>query len=470
MPEIQFAINSYQARALPISAQQCVNYFVEQLPPDAKSPVVLYNTPGLKSFVTAGPGPIRGMHRMQGEAYVVSGPGLYGLTAGGTAAQLGSIAGVGPVSMASNDADQLCVVNGLQGYIYDLSTGFAQISDPDFLAASAVTHQDGYFIFTHTDTAQFFISNLLNGLAYLATDIATAEGADDKLVAVKSNHREVWLFGEETIEIWFNSGNLDFPFDRLGGTFIERGCGAAHSIARFDNTLVWLGEDLIVYRANGYQPERISTHAIEEEIRKYATTSDAIAFTYTDSGHKFYCLTFPSALATWVYDAATRLWHERDSRDSQGISIGRWRANAYVRAYGKHLIGDYATGQIGELDMDTFVEYSNVLQALATGPSMAYDRKRVIHRRFELDVESGVGTTSGQGSDPEIVLDYSDDGGRTFSTRKPPRSIGKQGEYKKRLRWNRMGQSRNRIYRVVTSDPVKRSIVAAHVELGLGAS
>lgn len=469
MPPVQFAIQAYKARSAPLAAQQVINLYAESAPRDAKSDVVLYNTPGLKSFATAGSGPIRGAHVMAGVLYVVSGGSLYSISSAAAATSLGSISGVGRVSMADNSIDntgnQLCVVNGAQGYIYTVAGGLVQITDPDFLPADTVTFQDGYFVFNRAGTAQFFISNLRDGLLYTATDFATAEGATDNLVAVVSNHRELWLFGERTIEVWFNSGDLDFPFDRISGSFIERGCAAAFSPARIDNTLIWLGEDRIVYRATGYVPTRISQHAIENAIEGYATVSDAYGFVHTMSGHKFYALMFPTEGVTWVFDAATKLWHQR-----QSFGLGRWRVNAYARVYGKHLVGDSVNGTIGELDPDTYTEYGATLQGIATGPPAHHDRRRVFHHRFELDVESGVGLTTGQGSDPLIQLDWSDDGGRTFSSRKPARSIGKKGAYDHRLRWNRMGQARNRIYRILISDPVKRTIVAAHLEATPGTS
>lgn len=376
------------------------------------------------------------------------------------------------VSMANNAATirQLCIVDGTNGWIYTTTGGLVQITDADFLAADTVTFQDQYFIFNQTGTGNFFLSNLNDGTAYTATDIAAAEGDPDDLVAVISNHREVWLFGETTIEVWFNSGDADFPFDRISGSFIERGCAAAFSIVRIDNTLYWLGEDRIVYRASGYVPERISQSAMEHALEGYAVVSDVCAFVYTMAGHKFYVMNFVAENVTWVYDASTGLWHQRESRNADSVGLGRWRANAYASVYGKHLVGDFQTGQVGEMDHDTFAEYGNTMQGLAVGPPIDNDRKRVFIQKFELDVETGVGLTGGQGSDPQIELAWSDDGGRTFGDLRPWRSMGKIGAYRQRLRWNRQGSSRQRIYKMVVADPVKRSIVAANIDIQAGLS
>ena len=247
------------------------------------------------------------------------------------------------------------------------------------------------------------------------------------------------------------------------GAFLERGCAAAFSIADDDNTLFWLGDDLIIYRAAGYTPQRISTHAIEEEIRKFSSVSDATAFIVTISGHKFYIISFPTGQKTFAFDVATGLWHERES-----LGARYWRGTSYAYAYNKHIVGDAFQGRLGELDMDTFAEYGETMQGILTGPYVHSDRKRVRHHRFEVEIEAGVGDTTGTASDPKIWMDYSDDGGRSFSMRKPTRAMGKRGEYGQRLRWNRLGRSRSRIYRLTVADAVKRSIVSASLDVSVG--
>lgn len=466
MPPVWFAVNSYKSRALPLSAQRLVNFFAEAAPRDAKSQVVVFNAPGTKSFTTGLVGGVRGRKVMGGVLYVVAGNRLYSVNSAGTATTLGTInTSVGQVGMAANRASpqELMIVDGTDGWLYDTTNGLVQIADPDLAAAVTVTFQDGFFIVDRKGTSKWAISGIDNGTTWSATDFADAEGDPDEVVVVFSSHREVWVFGEKTIEIYFNSGATDFPFQRIG-ELIERGCAAAYSVASDDNTLFWLGDDGTIYRADGYTPQRISTHAIEEEIRKFADWSDAYAFFVTLSGHKFYHISFPNGGATFVYDVATKFWHERESLD-----LAHWRGTAYAFVYGRHIIGDVFQGRLGELDMDTFAEYGATMQGILTGPVAAADRHRIFHRRFEVDIESGVGSTSGAASDPQIWMDYSDDGGRTFSTRKPFRSMGKIGEYRQRLRWNRLGQARERIYRLTVADAVKRSIIAAHLNPEIGA-
>lgn len=471
---VPFATQAYQSRSLPVMAQRVVNLYPEVQPPDAKAQLVLFGTPGLKSFSTVGNGPIRGTHFMAGVLYAVSGGTLYSVDSSGTETSIGAIHGSGAAQMVSNGAQQLGILvddqpGGL--YVYDAGTDtLAAVSDPDYPGARSMTYLDGYTIFAAADSGQFFLSNLLDTTDFDALDYATAEAAPDNTVAVMADHRELWVVGEETIEVWYNSGASDFPFDRISGAFIERGTKAARSWAKADNTVFWLGDDMIVYRADGYKPMRISTHAIEDAIEQYAAPASAEGWTYSQGGHVFYVLTF--AEATWVYDVASGLWHQRESVDSIGASLGRWRVGNYpkggagnaVQAYGKHLVGDYDDGVIWELDLDTYTEGSNPLIALAASATIHNQGKRVNHKSLEIEFEAGVGISTGQGSDPVAMLRWSDDDGRTWSNQLS-RSIGKIGEYEECARWSRLGRSKARIYEVSISDPVKRVILAANAEV-----
>jgi hypothetical protein len=466
--KIPFATQSYQARSLPLSAQRVVNLFAEAAPQDARSPVVLYGTPGLTLFGTIGTGPIRGLHVMGTTLYAVSGDQLFSVSSSGTGTLLGNLAGrartSGPVDMADNGR-QLVVVNDGRGTVYD-GTILEAITDPDFPRASSVSYVDGYFLFTRRDSGQWFISNLLEATAYDALDFATAETYPDNLVRVFTDHREVWLFGVKSIEVWSNTGGADFPFQRISGAVLERGCAAAGSVAKMDNSVFWLGDDGIVYRAAGYQPQRVSTHAIEHAIEGYATLADALAFTYSQEGHSFYVLTFPDA-ATWVYDASTQLWHERESRDSEGRGLARWRVNAYADAYNQHVVGDYQTGQLYTLDLDEPTENGLCIRREAVSAPVAATGQRLKMARLELELETGVGRTTGFGATPQAMIQFSDDGGRTWSNERWA-TLGRIGQYRRRVRWYRMGQFRERYLRLTLADPVKVALIGATAELDRG--
>ena len=455
--QVPLAAHSYQARSLPLSAQRLLNLYPEVAPPDAKSKLVLLGTPGLKLFST-GTNAVRGVHRMKGILYAVRGTEVYKVASDGASTKLGDVTGTDDVVMADNGT-QLVIVGDDKGWVVE-SDAVTEITDPDFPTPSSVAYIDGYFLFTEKDSGQFFISALYDGMDYDALDFATAESAPDDNVAVFVDHREVWLFGENSIEVWYNSGDAAFPFDRITGATLERGCAGKSTIAKLNNSVFWLGDDGIVYRAEGYTPTRVSTHAIEYAIAK--ATGTPRAWTYTQEGHEFYVLSYDDG--TFVYDASAGLglWHERGS-----WTLPRWRVECGCACYGKVMVGDYVNGNIYELDLDTYTENGTVISRVAVSPPVHADGKWFKMPYFELEVESGAGLTSGQGSDPQAMLDWSDDGGKTWSNELWA-AMGKIGEYTRRSRWTRLGRTRSRYMRVTISEPVKIAIISAETDPRVG--
>lgn len=465
---ISFATQSYRHPSLPLSAQQVVNAYAEHQPADAKSQIAVLGVPGLTLFGPAGTGPIRGMHMLGSVLYVVSGKELYSVGNTGVSTWLGSgIFGTGVVSMSDNGT-QLAIVNGSNGYIYSATGGFQIISNANFFPANTVTFFDNYFVYDRAGTNQFFISALLDGTSYNGLDFASAEVQPQNVLSIVNQQENLLIFTTGHIETWYDSGAVAFPFQRYDGATIERGATGFYTTLKEDNSVFFLGDDLIFYRLNGIVPVRISTHALEYEWKTYTTVSDAFAFSYTWGGHKFIVLTFPSAARTFVFDIATNLWHERESWDQNNNTLGRWRGNCHISAYNRELIGDAINGNIGYLDATSATEYGNTIRMLLVSPPIHSDRKRVYHSRFELDLESGVGLTSGQGSDPQAMLDWSNDGGRNYTSQQIWHSMGKQGATLTRLRWLRLGQARTRVYRLSITDPVKRVVIAAHADLSVG--
>jgi hypothetical protein len=466
--EIPFVGGAYLDRSTNLNAQRCVNLYPVLDKEEGKVPIALYGTPGLKSFANIGvTSPVRGMIVAGSFLYAVCGSGFYRIDTSGTVTSRGTLdSSSGYCWMAYNGTtgNQIMIVDGTTGYIYNTSTTtFAKITDANFPGASSLTFQDGYFIVSRPDTGQFYISASYDGTNWDASDYATAEGHPDNLMAVVSDHRELWLFGEETTEVWYNSGNATFPFERKIDEILERGLGAVASVVQMDNTIFWLDNHRMVQRAEGYRPHIISTRQIEYQFASYSTVSDAIGFSYVQDGHSFYILTFPIANKTWVYDAATNFWHERSSYPNDG----RWRANYYVYFDNKRLIGDHSNGKIYELDLDTYTDDGEEIKAKRTTQVIHKDRKNLFFHKLEIDFESGVGIATGQGNDPQAMLKWSDDGGHTWSN-EHWRSMGKIGEYTKRAIWRRLGKSRERIFDLTISDPVKRVILAADADITVG--
>ena len=463
---------SYVARSINAADNRCINLFAEAIPEGSggKEAGFLLRCPGLRLLATVGSGPIRGLWVTNGIAYVVSGSEFYSLTTSYTATLLGTVSGTGPVSMADNGTQIFIACNPLS-YIYNISTAvFAQITDVDFPGAGSVGYLDGYFVFNEPNSQKFWVTSLLDGTSVDPLDFASAEGYPDDVVALIVDHREVYLFGNNSVEVWYDAGTPDFPLARVQGAFMEVGCEAAYSVAKLDNSVFWLGSDArgrgIVYRANGYTPARISTNAIEYAIQSYGNITDAIGYTYQQDGHPFYVLIFPSANATWVFDVSTMLWHERAAfQDGEFL---RHRSNCQMSFNDEIVVGDYEDGRVYAFDLDVYADDDQIQKwlrswrALATGQN---NLKRTAHHSLQLDAQTGVGLNSGQGSDPQVMLRWSDDAGHTWSN-EHWKSMGAIGGYGYRTIWRRLGMTekiRDRVYEVSGTDPVKIAIMGAEL-------
>ena len=467
---------SYVARSINAADNRMVNLFPEMTPDNGQTAAFLNRAPGLEYLQSVGEGPIRALwaHQTNGsDFYVVSGNEVYKMsTMTGDPVLLGTVSGTGPVSIADNGT-QLFFACNPDSYIYNEVTNvFAQITDPDFPGAVTVGYLDGYFVFNEPDSQRVWVTSLLDGLSVDPLDFASAEGSPDGLVGIIVDHREAWLFGTDSVEVWYDAGLADFPLTRIQGAFNEIGCVAAFSIAKLDNGLFWLGTDArgqgIVYRANGYTGQRISTHAIEYAIAQYSDISDAIAYTYQQEGHAFYVLTFPTGNATWVYDVSTQAWHERAGW-LNGV-FTRHRSNCQCNFLGNTIVGDFENGNIYKMSLNVYSDNGDIqkwLRSWRALPTGTNNLKRTAHHSLQLNCESGVGLIDGQGSDPQAMLRWSDDGGHTWSNEHWS-PMGKIGAYYQRVFWRRLGMTvklRDRVYEVSGTDPVKVAIMGAELIL-----
>ena len=471
----------YTLQSVVADCQRCVNWYpeVNELQTQADGEVAaLVQVPGYQKLLTLGTGPIRGMwFTSSGRLAVVSGNEVYRvqLAAGTwTSALAGTIGtSAGFVSMADNGV-QLMLVDGVAGYIVSLVDGsLAKITSDEFTASSTVVFQDGYFIAGSTNMNQFAISAFYNGFSWDGADFGVVEGSPDAVVAVVSNMRQLWLFGQTTIEVWWNTGNADFPFQRIDGAFIEYGCAAANTAQKFNNAVVWLGGGPkakgIVWTTQGFTPKRISNHAVEFAIQQQTDLSTATAFTYQENGHTFYCLNLPNTPATWVYDGATEQWSERVFL-SNGVEQ-RHRAQNYALAYDTQVVGDYATGDIYQMSPTLATFDGSPIVRIRRAPHLSANMNRVFYQHFQIAGSMGQGLDGDPvvGRDPVAELRWSDDFGFTWSPY-VSRSLGPIGNYRTRAIWYKQGQSRNRVYELRITDPIKFTATGAELELKAGTS
>jgi hypothetical protein len=411
------------------------------------------------------------MSEFRGVLYVVAGAYLYKVLNDYSYTTIGAVDLDFDTTISANNAGQVCFNSGYKNkaYVYDTGTlALTRITDPAFYGSPRVDYLDGYGVFIRPNTQQFYISNLNDFLTFDALDFASDEADPDNLVTHIVDHRELILFGERTSTVWFNSGDATFPLARREGAEMEVGCAAALSVAKLDNTVFFLGRTShgtgLVYKLNQYTPQIISNRGIEYLINSLTRIDDAFAYTYQKNGHSFYVLTFPTANKTLVYDASIQdndaAWSVRET-----YGLGRDRASCYAFSFGKHLVGDFVSGVLYELDDETHFDGDLPIEWSRTTAHIVSDYKRIKHKEVVLNFQTGVGLEDG--SDPLVYLTYSDDGGMDYITPREA-SLGVIGQRKNRVMWSRLGNSRDRVYKVFGSAPVKTVLISGFIDVEAG--
>lgn len=454
------------AKSKNVTAKIIQNLYLEQRPVGEKSQVVAYGTPGLELFVSFGDTRCRGWVAFEADDvfYVVHRGTLWEVNNAGVKTSVGTLLTTeGRCSLAHNGT-QIMIVDGTYGYIYNTSTDtFARITDVDFPAnPETVTFQDGYFIVNRGDTGRFYISSSYDGTAWDSLDFANAETSPDPLIAVRADHGELILFGTTTTEFWGNSGAQDFPYARIQGAASEWGLAARWSLAKYDNSMVGLFKNsmgqVMVAKLAGYVPQKISTPDLDSIINSYTSVSDAEAFSYMLGGHPMYHINFPSEGYSWMYDGSTGEWSVMKS-----YGLTRHRAAMGLDYINQTLVSDYSSGNIYRLKTDVYTDNGDPIEReLISENLVAPDGERFTVDRVRVDVEKGVGLATGQGNDPQMMLQVSRDNGHTWGA-EMWQSMGKIGEYKKRVEWWRLGNSDAFNFKVRITDPVKVAIVNAVV-------
>jgi len=458
--EIPFIGGAYQGRSTNLNAQVCQNFYPVIDNQDGKSILALMGTPGLTVWKDFGDADAsRGSILWDDCLFWVIGNTLYKCTAAKVVTNVGTLGtSAGRVYMAGGTA-HLMVVDGTDGY-YQVSGAAAltTITDVDFPASpTSLAYLDGFFVVSEADSDSIYKSASEDASSWDGLDFASAEDQPDDVELVHEYKRHLMLYGTDTIEVFYNTGDASFPFTRVAGAVIPVGVGAAASVASGPEGMFFLDSLHQVRTWQGYETQVISTPQIDYQIGTYATKSDAIGYTYTQEGHSFYVLTFPTASRTWVYDVTTGFWHTRSS----GLSGGRHLSDWHQWFAGKNLVGGHSDGIVYELDPAAYTDNGATLKSIRAAQVVQAGRKQVFHNRLELDFETGVGNADV--ADPQAMLDWSDDGGHTWSNEHWS-GMGAIGDYTARAIWRRLGRSRNRIYRLSITDPVKRVLMGAHLD------
>lgn len=290
--------------------------------------------------------------------------------------------------------------------------------------------------------------------AFDPLDIAAKSGSADPIKAIITVHKNLWLIGEITTEVWVGTGAADFYFQQQQGAYINHGCVAEYSVATQDIVLFWLMQDregsCIVVKGSGYDVTEISTPRLVSLFKQYTTVSDAIGFCFQIEDHSFYVLIFPTANKTWLYDLKTGYWSEWSWKDEDGNN-NRHRANCGMFVYGKNLIGDWEDGEILELDPQLYQDGGQPIERVRTFAHLVEDGNRVTYNQFTADITVGTSNQTSEDEEaPSLGLLWSDNRGVSYGNR-VDQTLGKEGDYLAQPSWNRLGMARDRVFKLTWS-------------------
>lgn len=449
---------AYSLDNIEIDCQTCINWYA-QAPENGGGQSALIPTAGLVKKHTLN-GAIKGMQRLSNNwILVVSGTSAYRVK-GTNSALIGTVGASTHVTIADNGIVAV-IATGSKLYKVDLNTwAISQVTAEGFTGCQYIQFIDGRFVFAVPDTGKYSWFGLYN-LEFDALNYATAEGSPDNIVRLAVVGSEMWALGEHTTEVYYNTGNADLPFRRVGGAFVSVGCDAPQTVAKMGGSLVFIAKTEAggrqICMTQGYQAQRISTHAIEQALTD-ANVKLATAFTYQQSGHGFYVLNLPDINRTFVFDVMTALWHERAHMGSTG-AITRYRGQHHAYDGTDNLIGDYENGNIYALREDVFTDDGQAVYRERTLPYFPSEKKNVSYMRLELEMSVNASLTQ-----HSIDMAWSDDYARTWST-PMPQLLGAEGMDLKRVVWRRLGIGRQRTYKFTTTANSRCALINGYLEV-----
>ena len=452
--------------------ERTMNFYVEPGPKAAKNKEgALIPTPGFSTAVTTAQVGGRALYEINGACYAVMGARAYTIDATYAATNIGTVTqDSNQAQVVSNGAvgAQILIGSGTNGYYYVPSSGaFTQVLTGD---CTMVGMLDGYGIALNPTTSRIRLSALNDFTTWSATQYAARGDAPDNWVAMVVNIPDIWLIGQQTGVIWYDAGAFPFPFAQRPGATFKYGIVAPWTLKTAGGYVLWLSRNTegagIVVQAVGYSPQRVSTYELETAISGYARTAsitDAEGLMFQYQGHVFYVLTFPSANASWMLDVTTGIWTEIGKWNSPQTRYDIWSPRVHCYAFGQHLTAERSTGIVSLMDGSYTTESDGTtIRRMRITPAVFNEQRNIPHRVLEVLLEPGLGTQSGQGSNPLITVQYSDDGGKTYSPELQA-SAGRVGEYGKRVYWTRLGVPRNRVYKFVMTDPINWRLIDAFI-------
>lgn len=487
---VEFLGPSFGGRSNALDPSRCINYYPEINPnPDGKAKISLIGTPGTVLLIDCGNGgPVRGLYSFGNLLYIVSGNTLFSWN-GSILSKIGTLnTSAGPVTICDNGlsaqgvgGNQMMIVDGVNGYVWNPVTSVfmapAMTAPPSCLA-----FMDGYFIVAGVNQQTIYLSNLYDGTNWSNLGVGNAIGNTGNIVSIAAYDELLFIFKSDSGEPWSDTGSppvsLGCPFAKFVGIPINYGVVAPYSISQGGDYLYALsstGSDIQVVGFSGYTPTPLMPPSLAHRISMMPVVSDAIGFAYSDSGHSFYVITFPTGNATFVFDSTTKMWHERSTYNPivPRRTPNRWSANCYEYWNGKHIVGDCNSGQVWVMGSQYYTDCGNPIISTRIAP-IIHDKESgcsdLYFYAFYIDAEVGIGfnpaiddTSTTLGS-PKAYLSWSIDGGYTWSNEYEA-SMGLPGQYLTRLMWRRIGGSFNMVWDVTISDPIYKVLVDTYVDV-----
>ncbi len=474
-PFPNFVGSTYVSQSPIADGEELINWYVEHVESrGAKSPMVFYPTPGAVAFSTA-PTQIggRAMFEMDGLAFTVIGPTFYEVFSDGTVTSRGTLAvDANPATISSNGdgGGQLFITSGDVGYCYDLTSHVLTTEITSGCTMGGML--DGYFLALDAATSTVKVSDLLDGTTWDPTQYFQRSAQPDPWRAMIVADQQIWLFGGQTSEVWYNAGTSPLPFALNRSSGMQYGiAGTGFSAANVGGAIMWVSENKDGGRqllmTQGYLATPVSTRAIEWQLSRLTSVNDGEALVYQDQGHTHYCLNFLAADVTICYDATEQEWHKRGTWVVADNQYHVWRAQSHCYAFGKHLVADRLSNTIYQISVTLGTEIGGgPLRRLRRAPSLFNQNLPMPVNDFQVLCEAGLGLSSGQGSDPQMMLRISPNGGKTFWSERS-RSVGALGNYGKRAIWTRCGTAPMWTPEISVTDPIPWRIHGAlYNELG----
>jgi len=476
VPVFDLVGETYPLASQGISTQKTMNFVVEMYPgvssgePGTKVPKILKCLAGMRKVLDGGDRRCRGLYvsstgpAQRSYLYGVFGEEVRRYNLSVTAYWvIGRITDSNnPVSMVDNGF-HLVIAAGGSLYSADLMalegqqtlSGISLPVAPGNLLPMAPTCvafcKQRLIINTGTNN-QWAFSNSASTV-FEADSFYSAESLPDPINSLKVCDGSIWVFGPRSYEIWRVQDDQDSPFTSVGGNSGAIGCSAQFTPSVIDNQVYWLGGSDVgamgVYMGTGLSATRISNPGVEYMIGNMSSRGDTIGYCYADNGNSYFVMTFISGDYSLGYTPVGG-WHERSTRDLLTADDHAHSCLFPVQYGDKIYSGCFYDGGLYEFDETYAKDWdTRTYRRQRISKVMTATAADLILKRIYLDMD--VGTTASTTLAPQMQLEISLDGGKTYGP-VYTKSLGTQGQYKKRVEWFKGASARNIVLRLTYED------------------